>query len=62
MTSPAAWPGGPCLKVLRHQDLDGVLATVVRYYGGVNLGVGGSPRTASRTLGQVRHAAPDQRG
>ncbi len=23
------------LEVLRHQDLEGVLATVVRYYGGI---------------------------
>jgi putative IMPACT (imprinted ancient) family translation regulator len=27
------------LDVLRHQDLEGVLATVVRYYGGVKLGL-----------------------
>lgn len=29
------------LDVLRHQDLEGVLATVVRYYGGVKLGLEG---------------------
>ena len=32
------------LEVLRHQDLEGVLATVVRYYGGVKLGAGGLVR------------------
>jgi putative IMPACT (imprinted ancient) family translation regulator len=35
------------LDVLRHQDLDGVLATVVRYYGGVNLGAGGPVRSSN---------------
>ena len=29
------------LEVLRHQNLEGVLATVVRYFGGVKLGAGG---------------------
>jgi putative IMPACT (imprinted ancient) family translation regulator len=32
------------LEVLRHQDLDGVLATVVRHFGGVKLGAGGLVR------------------
>ena len=32
------------LEVLRHHELDGVLATVVRYYGGVKLGAGGLVR------------------
>ena len=41
---PSGTAGRPMLEVLRHQDLDGVLATVVRYYGGVNLGAGGLVR------------------
>jgi uncharacterized YigZ family protein len=41
---PSGTAGRPMLEVLRHQDLEGVLATVVRYYGGVNLGAGGLVR------------------
>lgn len=32
------------LEVLRHHELDSVLAVVVRYYGGVKLGAGGLVR------------------
>ena len=38
---PGGTAGRPMLEVLRHRDLDGVLATVVRYFGGVKLGAGG---------------------
>ena len=38
---PGGTAGRPMLEVLRHHDLDGVLATVVRYFGGVKLGAGG---------------------
>ncbi|MEY2893092.1 MAG: hypothetical protein RJA98_3000 [Pseudomonadota bacterium] len=41
---PSGTAGRPMLEVLRHQDLEGVLATVVRYYGGVQLGAGGLVR------------------
>ncbi|MBQ0945423.1 YigZ family protein [Ideonella sp. 4Y16] len=41
---PSGTAGRPMLEVLRHQDLDGVLATVVRYFGGVKLGAGGMVR------------------
>jgi len=41
---PAGTAGRPMLDVLRHQALDGVLATAVRYYGGVMLGAGGLVR------------------
>jgi len=41
---PGGTAGRPMLDVLRHQELDGVLATVVRYYGGVKLGAGGLVR------------------
>ncbi len=41
---PSGTAGRPMLEVLRHQELEGVLATVVRYFGGVKLGAGGLVR------------------
>ncbi|HEY0845053.1 MAG TPA: YigZ family protein [Noviherbaspirillum sp.] len=41
---PSGTAGRPIMEVLRHHDLDGVLAAVVRYYGGVKLGAGGLVR------------------
>lgn len=41
---PSGTAGRPMLEVLRHHELDGVLATVVRYYGGIKLGTGGLMR------------------
>lgn len=41
---PSGTAGRPILEVLRHHDLDSVLAAVVRYYGGVKLGAGGLVR------------------
>jgi uncharacterized YigZ family protein len=41
---PGGTAGRPMLEVLRHQQLEGVLATVVRYFGGVKLGAGGLVR------------------
>lgn len=50
---PSGTAGRPMLEVLRHQDLDGVLATVVRYYGGVNLGTGGLVRAYTDCVAQA---------
>lgn len=41
---PSGTAGRPMLDVLRHQGLEQVLATVVRYFGGVKLGAGGLVR------------------
>ncbi len=41
------------LDVLRHQDLQGVLATVVRYFGGVKLGAGGLVRAYTDAVAQA---------
>ena len=41
------------LDVLRHQDLEGVLATVVRYFGGVKLGAGGLVRAYTDAVAQA---------
>lgn len=58
---PGGTAGRPMLEVLRHQDLEGVLATVVRYYGGTPLGAGGLVRaytdSVARSLLQA-HKVP----
>jgi putative IMPACT (imprinted ancient) family translation regulator len=41
------------LEVLRHQQLEGVLATVVRYFGGVKLGAGGLVRAYTDAVAQA---------
>ncbi|XZG69552.1 IMPACT family protein [Chitinibacteraceae bacterium HSL-7] len=41
---PSGTAGRPMLEVLRQQQLDQVLAVVVRYFGGVKLGAGGLVR------------------
>lgn len=50
---PGGTAGRPMLEVLRHQQLDGVLATVVRYYGGVQLGAGGLVRAYTDAVAQA---------
>lgn len=47
---PSGTAGRPMLEVLRHQELEGVLATVVRYFGGVKLGAGGLVRAYTDTV------------
>ncbi len=50
---PGGTAGRPMLEVLRHQDLEGVLATVVRYYGGTPLGAGGLVRAYTDSVAQA---------
>ncbi len=50
---PGGTAGRPMLDVLRHQDLEGVLATVVRYFGGVKLGAGGLVRAYTGAIAQA---------
>ena len=45
------------LEVLRHQNLEGVLASVVRYYGGINLGAGGLVRAYTDSIAQALKSA-----
>ena len=55
---PGGTAGRPMLDVLRHQDLEGVLATVVRYFGGVKLGAGGLVRAYTDCVAQALLTAP----
>lgn len=50
---PGGTAGRPMLEVLRHQDLEGVLATVVRYYGGTPLGAGGLVRAYTDSVARA---------
>ncbi len=45
------------LDVLRHQELEGVLATVVRHYGGVKLGAGGLVRAYTDCVAEALKSA-----
>jgi uncharacterized YigZ family protein len=45
---PTGSAGKPALNVLVQRDLRNVVAVVTRYYGGVNLGVGGLARAYAR--------------
>ncbi len=55
---PSGTAGRPMLDVMRHQDLEGVLATVVRYFGGVKLGAGGLVRAYTDCVAQALLTAP----
>ena len=55
---PGGTAGRPMLDVLRHQDLQGVLATVVRYFGGIKLGAGGLVRAYTDAVAQALLGAP----
>lgn len=50
---PSGTAGRPMLEVLRHQELEGVLATVVRYFGGIKLGAGGLVRAYTDSVAQT---------
>lgn len=50
---PGGTAGRPMLEVLRHQDLQGVMASVVRYFGGVKLGAGGLMRAYTDAVAQA---------
>lgn len=50
---PGGTAGRPMLEVLRHQDLEGVMASVVRYFGGTKLGAGGLVRAYTDAVAQA---------
>ncbi len=47
---PSGSAGEPALNVLQGRELENVVAAVVRYYGGTNLGVGGLAGAYSRAV------------
>lgn len=49
---PTRSAGFPMLEVLLKQDLTDVLAVTVRYYGGINLGMGGLARAYSNSVSE----------
>jgi uncharacterized YigZ family protein len=55
---PGGTAGRPMLEVLRHQQIEGALATVVRYFGGVKLGAGGLVRAYTDAVAQALLGAP----
>lgn len=57
---PSGTAGRPMLEVLRHHDLHQVLATVVRYFGGVKLGAGGLVRAYTDAVAQALLTADKQ--
>ncbi|MBE9609767.1 IMPACT family protein [Chitinilyticum piscinae] len=54
---PSGTAGRPMLDVLRHQAMEQVLATVVRYYGGIRLGAGGLVRAYTDSVAQALASA-----
>jgi len=54
---PGGTAGRPMLEVLRHHELESVLATVVRYFGGVKLGGGGLVRAYTDSVAQALSGA-----
>lgn len=50
---PSGTAGRPMFEVLRHHDLENVLATVVRYFGGIKLGAGGLVRAYTDSVAQA---------
>ncbi|MDR5819863.1 YigZ family protein [Caballeronia sp. LZ043] len=54
---PSGTAGRPILEVLRHHEVDGVLAAVVRYYGGIKLGAGGLVRAYTDAIATAMQQA-----
>lgn len=54
---PSGTAGRPILEVLRRHEVDGVLAAVVRYYGGIKLGAGGLVRAYTDAIATTMQLA-----
>lgn len=55
---PGGSAGRPMLAAIDGQQFDGVLAHVVRYFGGIKLGVGGLVRAYGNTVAECLRSAP----
>ena len=54
---PSGTAGMPILKVLEHQNLDHILACVIRYFGGIKLGAGGLVRAYTNSTVEALNQA-----
>ncbi len=54
---PSGTAGQPILEVLRSMDVENILACVVRYYGGIQLGAGGLIRAYRSSVSEAIHQA-----
>ncbi|WP_297571922.1 YigZ family protein [uncultured Deefgea sp.] len=54
---PSGTAARPMMQVLQHKHLDGVLAVVIRYFGGVKLGAGGLTRAYTEAIARPLLAA-----
>lgn len=54
---PSGTAAAPMMNVLQHKHLDQVLATVVRYFGGIKLGAGGLVRAYSQAISEPLQSA-----
>ena len=50
---PSQTAGHPMLDVLMHNEMQDILAVVVRYFGGIKLGTGGLVRAYSSSISQA---------
>ncbi|MBM5573478.1 YigZ family protein [Deefgea sp. CFH1-16] len=54
---PSGTAARPMMQVLQHKHLDGVLAVVIRYFGGIKLGAGGLTRAYTDAIARPLLAA-----
>lgn len=54
---PSKTAGAPILNVIQKQELNHILAIVIRYFGGVKLGAGGLVRAYTQAISQVLQIA-----
>ena len=54
---PSQTAGHPMLDVLMHNEMQDILAVVVRYFGGIKLGTGGLVRAYSSSISQALKVA-----
>ncbi|HUT66865.1 MAG TPA: YigZ family protein, partial [Spirochaetota bacterium] len=58
---PKGTAGKPALNVLRHSGLTNVLVTIVRYFGGIELGKGGLVKAYTESVNNVLENLPSKK-